>query len=86
MYTSLTFNAIIVLHPCYNLRYFKDYHWEDAWISTAKQLVYDTFSNSYAGRYAPEPSDNGDEDAEGSKNRNQAKVSRVLRYDNNIEY
>src|SRR5713226_5778481 len=41
-----------VLHPCHKLTYFKTAAWEQEWIETVKELVRDTFEQSYKWRDA----------------------------------
>jgi len=53
---SLTIS--IVLHPLHKLEYFKLAGWEVEWIATARQLVRDSFDESYATHYVPSELDN----------------------------
>jgi hypothetical protein len=46
----------LVLHPRHKLSYFKTAGWEQEWIETAKELVCDTFQQSY------QPEDARDQD------------------------
>jgi len=44
---------MLVLHPRHKLDYFKQAGWQVEWVSTAHDLVYDTFNSSYATQYHP---------------------------------
>ena len=50
---TLLIPRLVVLHPRHKLEYFKHAGWSDAWISTARDLVRNTYECSYADRPIP---------------------------------
>ncbi|KIM66632.1 hypothetical protein SCLCIDRAFT_37434, partial [Scleroderma citrinum Foug A] len=45
--TSKLYCIAMVLHPCYKLEYFKQAGWMLEWVTTAQNLVCNTFKTSY---------------------------------------
>ena len=40
--------SLLVLHPRHKLEYFRTAGWDQSWIDTAKNLVYEQFESRYA--------------------------------------
>jgi hypothetical protein len=52
----------LVLHPKYKLRYFRKAGWDEAWITTSRQLVEDEFDRYYKNRPVANLKESGDSD------------------------
>ena len=46
--SCLLINGLLVLHPHHKLHYFKSAGWEDEWIETAHNIVWEEFDRTYA--------------------------------------
>ncbi|KAK7434482.1 hypothetical protein VKT23_020165 [Stygiomarasmius scandens] len=44
---SIMYQVTMIMHPLYRLKYFKDVHWEQDWIDTAKNTACEFFQEHY---------------------------------------
>lgn len=54
----------LVLHPKYKLRYFRKAGWDEAWITTSRQLVEDEFDRYYKNRPVAKESRDSDDSSD----------------------